>query len=867
METGGLSAVAVKKASLTPKAIIFQKFGKAAQYTIDEVQDVAQNGCPGLAIPQKGPCLYRCNLQLPEFSVVSETFKKKKDAEQSAAEKALDKLGIHASPNNPSAEEAWDKLIASVKYLFSDEFISSPHPLSGHFRAALQRDGDLYGSVPASVIVAYDSKLSNLCKLINTKESNSQNPQILYALKPYLSQVHWKRPFSHCTLNVSSTGYYLDVIARKLGLTDGNNVLVSRTIGKASSEMRLYFAAPMSYVLDLSSDLLDFKEVVHFEGSLNPRASYFFGQDVYGDAVLASIGYTWKSKDLFHEDVTLQSYYRMLINLMPSGVYKLSREAILTAELPEAFTTRTNWRGSFPREVLWSAEREKACTSGDQERVRCEVKIFSKSQDLILECSPKELYKKQSDAIQSACLKVLSWLNAYFKDPEMPLKKLNDFSGSLNIQFYPKNFFKKFALYRSIRSVQHSKTEGDKLLKPNSIDMLNGTPEHGIHCLSIEGPDSGVCPSNGCLSFICYSVSLVIEGEQMKELLESKEEFEFEIGAGAVIPHVEAVTTQMSVGQSACFTKELPPRDFILAVADDSARTLSLLSSKTCCLEYYITLLQVTEPPEDRMEQAFFSPPLSKQRVEYAVQHIRESCATTLVDFGCGSGSLLDSLLDYPTSLEKIVGVDISQKSLSRAAKVLHSKLSKKLDAVVPCTKVKSAVLYDGSITVSDSRLRSFDIGTCLEVIEHMEEDEASLFGSIVLSYFRPRILIVSTPNYEYNVILQKSSLTSQEDDPDEKTQLQSCKFRNHDHKFEWTRDQFNCWATELATRHNYSVEFSGVGGSANIEPGFASQIAVFRSRSTPEEDKDNPSEDGDSTHYYKVIWEWDSSNWSRSAL
>lgn len=40
------------------------------------------------------------------------------------------------------------------------------------------------------------------------------------------------------------------------------------------------------------------------------------------------------------------------------------------------------------------------------------------------------------------------------------------------------------------------------------------------------------------------------------------------------------------------------------------------------------------------------------------------------VDFGCGSGSLLDSLLDYPTSLEKIVGIDISQKSLSRAAKV-----------------------------------------------------------------------------------------------------------------------------------------------------------------------------------------------------
>lgn len=32
------------------------------------------------------------------------------------------------------------------------------------------------------------------------------------------------------------------------------------------------------------------------------------------------------------------------------------------------------------------------------------------------------------------------------------------------------------------------------------------------------------------------------------------------------------------------------------------------------------------------MEQALFSPPLSKQRVEYAVQSIKESCATTLVN-------------------------------------------------------------------------------------------------------------------------------------------------------------------------------------------------------------------------------------------
>lgn len=88
MEGGGSS----KKATLNPKAIIHQRFGDKARYIVEEVQDSSSNGCPGLVIPQKGPCLYRCNLQLPEFSVVSDVFKRKKDAMQSAAEKALEQV-------------------------------------------------------------------------------------------------------------------------------------------------------------------------------------------------------------------------------------------------------------------------------------------------------------------------------------------------------------------------------------------------------------------------------------------------------------------------------------------------------------------------------------------------------------------------------------------------------------------------------------------------------------------------------------------------------------------------------------------------------------------------------------------------------
>lgn len=94
METGGSSALAVGVKKTTPKAIINQKFGRNACYKVEEVQESNQNECPGLAIQQKGPCLYRCTLQLPELSVVSETFKKKKDAEQSAAEMALEKVSL-----------------------------------------------------------------------------------------------------------------------------------------------------------------------------------------------------------------------------------------------------------------------------------------------------------------------------------------------------------------------------------------------------------------------------------------------------------------------------------------------------------------------------------------------------------------------------------------------------------------------------------------------------------------------------------------------------------------------------------------------------------------------------------------------------
>ncbi|OWM71305.1 small RNA 2'-O-methyltransferase-like [Punica granatum] len=917
-----------RKHTITPKAVIHTKFGSKATYVVEEVIEQPQNGCPGLSIPQKGPCLYQCRLELPELSVVSGQFRKKKDAEHDAAQKALHKLGIHQSKDNPTLEEAWEELVSRIGYLFSDEFLASQHPMSGHLRATLRREGDLCGLVPITVIAACDGKVNSLCKSIDPKVDSNACLALLFIKSaasklsgslstsdgglwikrqnPYpqniLDSSTMQESCSSCAIRVHAlyipssreelveplsfdvppSGYYLDIIAQKLGLSSSSEVLISRSIGRASSETRLYYAASEFYQLDASSTV---QKVEPCRGSLNVRASFLSGQDIFGDAILAAVGYAWKSKELFVEDISLQSYFRMLMNKTPAGAYKLSRGAIITAELPAAFTTKTNWRGLLPRELLCTFCRQHRLAepkfttsivpvksapdlSGPPKKLRimksdeeteyadvgrptpaveespesgstfkCEVKILSKTQEVILVCSPKESFKRQIDCIQTAALKVLLWFNAYFLDTTPETLTLS--ADSLDITFNTEHFRREFKLSPSVYKYQQKK-----------IPEIAGNNCHVI----IEGPDSGMSPSSGSLASISYSVLLATVGGHVKELLESANEFEFEIGTGSVVSHVEVAVAQMSVGQSAFFSVDIPDQELILAASDDPTRTISLLDSNSCCLEYCVTLLHITEPLEDRMEQALFSPPLSKQRVEYAVCHIRESDATSLVDFGCGSGSLLDSLLDYATGLEKIVGVDISVKSLIRAAKVLHSKLSKNPGSI------KSSALYDGSITVFDSRLCDFDIGTCLEVIEHMEEEQAHLFGDVVLSSFRPKTLIVSTPNYEYNVILQGSAVSSQEEDAEEKSQQErSYKFRNHDHKFEWTRKQFESWASKLAVKHNYRVEFSGVGGSGDVDPGFASQIAVFRREALqlPSLGDGPVATAGPASHHCNIVWEW----------
>ena len=76
------------------KAILHQKYGEKACYVVEEILEYAENECPGLTSlhQNRSKIMYLCHLQLPGLSVTSEKFSKKKDAEQSAAKLAIDKV-------------------------------------------------------------------------------------------------------------------------------------------------------------------------------------------------------------------------------------------------------------------------------------------------------------------------------------------------------------------------------------------------------------------------------------------------------------------------------------------------------------------------------------------------------------------------------------------------------------------------------------------------------------------------------------------------------------------------------------------------------------------------------------------------------
>lgn len=178
--------------------------------------------------------------------------------------------------------------------------------------------------------------------------------------------------------------------------------------------------------------------------------------------------------------------------------------------------------------------------------------------------------------------------------------------------------------------------------------------------------------------------------------------------------------------------------------------------------------------------------------------------AARILDLGCGEGKLLRMLLAQRT-VKEIVGVDVASRTLERSAERL------KLDSL-PDRQRERIRLLQGSAVYRDDRFQGFDVALLIEVIEHVDLPRLPALEQVVFRHARPRRVVVSTPNAEYNVKWPS---------------LPAGKFRHHDHRFEWNRADFRAWAERIAAGEGYSVTFQDVG-PADETVGPPTQMAVF---------------------------------------
>ena len=195
---------------------------------------------------------------------------------------------------------------------------------------------------------------------------------------------------------------------------------------------------------------------------------------------------------------------------------------------------------------------------------------------------------------------------------------------------------------------------------------------------------------------------------------------------------------------------------------------------------------------------------LNEERLGTVLAVLKEVEAKKVVDLGCGEGQLIKMLLK-DKQFEQILGMDVSIRSLEKASQRLRLEN-------LPHTKRKRVELIHGSLMYRDARFEGFDVATVIEVIEHMDPPRLAAFERVVFEFAKPKAVIVTTPNKEYNVVWEN---------------LGSDRLRHGDHRFEWTRNEFLDWCNIIAGRFGYQVRLLSIG-SEQEDVGCPTQMGVF---------------------------------------
>ena len=214
--------------------------------------------------------------------------------------------------------------------------------------------------------------------------------------------------------------------------------------------------------------------------------------------------------------------------------------------------------------------------------------------------------------------------------------------------------------------------------------------------------------------------------------------------------------------------------------------------------------LSEEEFPEEVEEEAAASPPpLAVRRIEAVIEALKSVGAREVLDLGCGSGRLLSALMDE-AAFTRIAGTDVSMHALRMAERRLRfDRMSQR--------QADRITLFQSALTYEDNRLAGYDAAILMEVIEHIDPSRIPAVEQVVFGSARPGVLVVTTPNVEYNRVYN----------------MPEGALRHPDHRFEWDRARFEQWARSVAAEFGYRVDIAGIGDE-DPTAGHPTQIGVF---------------------------------------
>lgn len=344
------------------------------------------------------------------------------------------------------------------------------------------------------------------------------------------------------------------------------------------------------------------------------------------------------------------------------------------------------------------------------------------------------------------------------------------------------------------------------------------------------------------------------------ETVEQCSMFRFEWGGAGVIPEISDAVYRLGTGGKAVMPVHLPV---------GGPQLLAGSCPRLHC-ELRLTYLGHRYPAPAAPAAALFDPPLALQRHALVAGVMEQSGAQRLVDLGCGEGKLLEHLIRSQScpALKQLIGVDITAEAVTRAGRKLLGAYRQADDPLSdplqqwgglaegpskpsggPASKqLPGSQLYHGDIATASAAdsgywggLAGIEAAALVEVVEHLDPTPLQSLGPSLLGGLQPKLLVVTTPNKEYNAVLQQLGIA-----------LLPNKLRNTDHRFEWSRQEFQQWGQGLAEKHGYSVKFWGAGramqegraiatlGMQGQDLGFASQVAVFRRKAADVQGRSN---------------------------